>query len=843
MSTLDIKLRFKALGNIVKPFKDINKQTQKLQNNFNQTKSKLSSLKAGLKNTQSLARLNASLNQNGQALTAMREQAKKLAQQIKTSKNPSAKLRNEFNKARTSVTQLEQAHRQYQVRLKSLRDKLKNAGLSTRNLSAQESRLKNNISQTNAALTKQNQLLARTRIQQKKLAQVAAKRSQTNKTLTNSGMAGLTAATAGGSGLFVLKGMLSPAISFEENMSKVLAKTGLDKNSKDFAQLQNKARQLGASTQFSATAAAQGMDYLAMAGLKPQQIIAAMPGLLDLAKVGDIELGDTADIASNILSAFKLEAKEMTRVADVMAATITSTNVDVRMLGDTMKYVAPAAQSVGASLEEASAMAGILGNIGIQGEAAGTAMRNMYNRLSKPPAEAKKALKALNIQTQDAKGNLLPLPKILAAVAEATKDMGSAKKLGYFADIAGLRAGGAMKELVDMAEKGQIQKLASALEKSNGSARKMAKQMGDNIAGDIKEMNSAWQEFNITLAKSNASPLRELIKMLTGVIRSAQAFAKANPKITSTIVKVVAILSVFLVLLGTLTMAMTSIAMPIMTAKFAMTSFGISTNLALLPILKLTAAITLLAVAGYAIYTNWSGITQFFNIVFSDLKNTFAGIQSLFTLDFNLDLSNIYTTFASALNGLKNLIFEYNPLTVLFRIIHIALEQLGFKVPFWFGELGKNMLNGLIAGLTYLPRKLADAVTNLANATKTWFKQALGINSPSKVFKGFGHNIAQGIGLGISTNQMAAIAPIKALGNKLPSVFDAQIKPLAPSDNNLQSQATQSSKSSVQMGDIHIHINSGNANAQDIAQQVRIELEKLMHNQQMRSSSALYDNP
>ena len=162
-------------------------------------------------------------------------------------------------------------------------------------------------------------------------------------------------------------------------MSRVQALTRLDKGSAELAALRAQARKLGADTMFSATEAAEGQAFLGMAGFDAKQIQAAMPGLLDMAKAGDTDLGRTADIGSNILGGFGLAAEEMSRVSDVLTQTMTTSNVTLEMLGETMKYVAPQARAAGASLEEMAAMTGLLGNVGIQSSQAGTAGDCSYN--------------------------------------------------------------------------------------------------------------------------------------------------------------------------------------------------------------------------------------------------------------------------------------------------------------------------------------------------------------------------------------------------------------------------------------------------------------------------------
>ncbi|EJE0162464.1 phage tail tape measure protein, partial [Escherichia coli] len=167
--------------------------------------------------------------------------------------------------------------------------------------------------------------------------------------------------------------------------------------------------------------AASGQSFLAMAGFTPQAIQAALPGVLNMALAGGVELGETADIGSNILTQFNLTADQMDRVGDTLTAAFTRTNTDLRALGETMKYTGPVAAKLGISLEEAAAMAGMLANNGLRGSDAGTAMRASLSRLASPPKAAADALKELGVSVADARGKMRPMEDVLLDLYKATQ--------------------------------------------------------------------------------------------------------------------------------------------------------------------------------------------------------------------------------------------------------------------------------------------------------------------------------------------------------------------------------------------------------------------------------------
>lgn len=256
----------------------------------------------------------------------------------------------------------------------------------------------------------------------------------------------IAAGAAVGGGLMSIP--VRTAIEFEQSMLNVKSViNGITKE--EFIALNDEAKRLGAATSFSASEAAEGMKYLAMAGFNTNQIIEAMPGLLDMAKAGVIDLGRASDISSNILSAFGISANEMGRVADTLTMAFTTSNTTLESLGYTMKYVGPIARAAGMSLEEAAAMAGLLGNVGIQGEMAGTQLRAMLNRLAAPVGPAQEKLKELGITVKDSTGNLRPMIELLAEMDSKTANMGNADRLAAFKTIFGEEAVSGLSELIN----------------------------------------------------------------------------------------------------------------------------------------------------------------------------------------------------------------------------------------------------------------------------------------------------------------------------------------------------------------------------------------------------------
>jgi TP901 family phage tail tape measure protein len=363
-----------------------------------------------------------------------------------------------------------------------------------------------------------------------------ARKAFTNVTSSATWQAAAVGAAAIGAGLV---SSVRVAMDFEKSMSAVAAKT--QAGQEDMAKLTELAKDLGRSTQFSAKEVADGMDFLAMAGFEVNDMLTAMPGLLNLAAAGNLDLASAADIVSNILGGMNMEATETGRVADVLAKAATSSNVSVGMLGETFKFVAPVAAQAGAGLEDVAAAAGLLGDAGIQGSEAGTGLRSVLLRLAAPPTEAAKALERLGVSTKDASGNMRPFGEILADVDHSMKNLnlGSAEQIEIQNALFGKTAIASGAILQQAAANGELSAKTKELMESQGAAAEMAEIMNDNLAGAFKRLRSAIQGFQIEIM-GGENGLQQFVDSLADGINKVTEFAKQFPLLTRAVVALAA---------------------------------------------------------------------------------------------------------------------------------------------------------------------------------------------------------------------------------------------------------------------------------------------------------------
>ncbi len=307
---------------------------------------------------------------------------------------------------------------------------------------------------------------------------------------------------------------VSIAVDFEQSMLNIKSfVNGISEQ--EFNALSKEARRLGAETSFSAREAAEGMKELAIKGLNTQQIIAAMPGLLDMAKAGVVDLAKASDIAGEALGQFGLDASQTSRVADILTMAFTTSNTTLESLGYTMKYAGRVGREIGLSLEDTAAMAGLLGNIGIKGEQAGTVLRSIYGRLAAPVGPAQKQLEALGVTVKDSTGNLRPLIELLAEMDSKTANMGNADRLAAFKTIFGEEGMTGASELISKGGVGEIAKYVDIIKNSSGKASQVAAIQMSGLKGSLDELSSSIEGIAISFGTLMIPAIKTAAQVLT----------------------------------------------------------------------------------------------------------------------------------------------------------------------------------------------------------------------------------------------------------------------------------------------------------------------------------------
>jgi len=289
--------------------------------------------------------------------------------------------------------------------------------------------------------------------------------------------------------------------------------------------LKKTARDVGSVTQFSASQAAEGLDFLAMAGFNADQAMSALPGVVDLATVANIDLARSTDIASDSLGAFGLMTentvqleKNFQRQNDVMAKTMSSTNTSIEDMFEAVKKGAPTFTSAGQSMESFNALLGVMANSGVKGSEAGTQLRNVMLRLAKPTGEAQDTLKKLGVQTSDSQGNFRDVVDILKDFEKGLKGMGTQQKAAALSTIFGTRAVTGINLLLQEGTK-SISKFRDGLINAEGAAGMMANTIRQSLQNRLASLKSAALEVGFKFAEAFQETAGTAIDSLTEKIR------------------------------------------------------------------------------------------------------------------------------------------------------------------------------------------------------------------------------------------------------------------------------------------------------------------------------------
>lgn len=340
--------------------------------------------------------------------------------------------------------------------------------------------------------------------------------------LVGAGQAAFSAVTNGAKGLAAT--VLEVGGNFESSMANVSAISGA--TGKDLESLEEKAKAVGKSTKFSASEAADGLSYMAMAGWKTQDMIAGMDGIVALAASSNTDLAQASDIVTDALTAFGKSAGDSGRLADIMAATSSNANTNVTMLGESFKYVASTAGSMGYSMEDTSVALGLMANSGIKASQAGTSLRTLLVNMAKPTDAMQGAMEKLGISLTDASGNMKPLNAIMGDLRSSFKSLSNEEKANLAATLAGKEGMSGLLAIVNASEE-DYNKLTDAIASSSdgmGAAAEMAEKMQDTFQGDVTSMKSKWEGFGITLYDKIQEPARGVVGTLSGMIDDASAY-------------------------------------------------------------------------------------------------------------------------------------------------------------------------------------------------------------------------------------------------------------------------------------------------------------------------------
>lgn len=521
---------------------------------------------------------------------------------------------------------------------------------------------------------------------------------------------------------------------FDANMSKVQAISGVSEQS--FISLRDKAREMGATTQFSASEAAEALTYMAMAGWKDQDMINGLDGVMNLAAASGEDLATTSDIVTDAITAFGLTAKDSAHFADVLAAASSNSNTNVALMGETFKYAAPIAGTLGYSVEDTAVAIGLMANNGIKGSQAGTALRTGLTRLASPTKQVEEGMAMLGLSIEDVQG--LSLDETLRVFRSAFSDLDGTQQAQAASLIFGQQAMSGMLGIINTSED-DYNALSNAINNADGSAENMAKTMQDNLGGKIKILKSALEELAISFGDLLMPKLKEVVDGITDFVNKLNELPAPAKELILGIGLFLAAIGPILLIVGKISSGIGLIsgalavmqgsmvgATPAMIGLAKMFSFikfafaGLKTLLLAHPIAAVV--IGAIAIAIPLIIKNWDTIKEFLINTWNSIKeiaiNIWNGLKDFFI--------NIWTGITEAWSAFWDTIGEW--LGQKFETIKLTLQPYVesfinfFKVMWMFIQEVFSTSWEVISGLmTQLFEIFVQLVSTIFSPIKDFF--------------------------------------------------------------------------------------------------------------------------
>ena len=492
------------------------------------------------------------------------------------------------------------------------------------------------------------------------------------------------------------------AADFDSAMSKVAAVSGA--TGSDLEALRDKAREMGEKTKFSASEAAEAMNYMAMAGWKTEDMLSGIEGVMNLAAASGEDLATTSDIVTDALTAFGLTAADSGHFADILAAASSNANTNVSMMGETFKYCAPIAGALGFSAEDTAEAIGLMANAGIKGSQAGTALRTIMNNLSGDVTICGSAIGEVTVATTNADGSMRDLSDILADCRTAFSGLTESEKAQAAESLVGKNAMSGFLALMNAGE-GDINKLSSAIDNCDGCAADMAETMNDNLAGQLQILKSQLEELAISFGELLMPAIRTIVGWIQKFVDWLNSMDEGTRKVIVTIALVAAAIGPVLIIVGKVISAVGTImtlvpklAGVINAAKGVFAAFN--AVCAANPYVLIIAAIVALVAAFIYLWNNCEEFRQFWIDLWESIKEIAIAVWEALKAFFKAAWEAIKTTAETVWNAIKN-----------------------FFTGLWEGikNIFTTVVNAISTFLTNAWNAIKNTVTTVWNAIKTFF--------------------------------------------------------------------------------------------------------------------------
>ena len=594
--------------------------------------------------------------------------------------------------------------------------------------------LQREIIETEGELRRLQEEAARTNTTLAKISEIGGRLENAGNAIAGAGrkMMGVTTAV-GGLGAAAVK----TAADFDTSMSRVAAVSGA--TGKELAALRDKAREMGAKTKFSASEAAEAMNYMAMAGWKTEEMLSGIDGIMNLAAASGEDLATTSDIVTDALTAFGLTAKDSGHFADILAAASSNANTNVSMMGETFKYCAPIAGALGFSAEDTAEAIGLMANAGIKSSQAGTSLRSIMNNLTGDIRLSGAALGDVTIATTNADGSMRGLSDILADCRGAFSKLSESEKANAAESLVGKNAMSGFLALMNAAP-ADIAKLTGAIDNCDGASAKMADTMQDNLAGQFTILKSQLQELAIAFGEILMPAIRNIVSGVQAFVDKLNGMDESTKRAVVKIALLVAAIGPLLIIIGTTVSkigtamkAFSSLAQGIMafSAKVGgmsglMSKLGAAIGGISAPVVAVAAVVGTLAAAFVHLWNTNEGFRKAITGTWNKIRETVSGfcqgiVDRLNALGFSFrDITDVIKTVWDGLCQFLAPVFEgaFNVIAdILSTVTGVITGILDVFIGLFTGNWSQ-MWNGIKGIFSSVWNGIVSFFTNIMNVLK-----------------------------------------------------------------------------------------------------------------------------
>ncbi|TKJ63976.1 phage tail tape measure protein [Pseudomonas sp. CFBP13506] len=886
----DLKLQvlLSTIDKATRPLKHISEGGIQTARALKEARDRLKELTSQQKDVSAWRAQRAAAEQTGAALTAARDRVKSLSQELAATDAPTRAMTRSFQSAVREATRLKQQHQQQSVQLQGLRSKLYDAGISTKNLGTHERQLREQINATNASISSQGKRMAELSAQHKR---AAAARSQMEKSQRAAGNLAVNGAAGLGVGYAASRPVAAAVKAFAPNEDsatqlKVSMMSDTGKVSEDFQKITDLATKLGDRLPGTTADFQNMMTMLRRQGLSAQSILG---GTGEAAAYLGVQLNmgatEAAEFAAKMQDATRTSEKDMMGLMDTIQRGFYA-GVDPTNMLQGFSKIAPVMDVIKKSgIDAAKELAPLLimmDQAAMDGGSAGNAFRKIFqaglnqDKVDKANKALAKSQPGMSFKFTDDKGNFAGLENLYAQI-EKLKGLNDTDRTEIKQTLFGDDAE-TMSTLDAMMNKGLAgyREVQQKLQVQADLRTRVNEQLG-TLTNVMEAAEGSFTNAMAEFGAAVAPDLKDLINTLGEIANSVGAWARENPKLAGGLVKVVAAIAALAFVFGGLALTMASMLGPFAVLRYGMTMFGLQGGgitkmlgrlmptltglarnafpmfaqgvrmvattmsgalltalrtvgvalwgLAANPVVLIIAAVVAaLAGGAYLIYKNWDAVKNYFANAWTEIKAGFDG-----------GIGSIITT-----------LVNFSPLGLVYQAFAGVLSYLGIELPSRFTEFGSMIVNGLVNGLTAGLGAVKDAISSIGDSSIGWFKEKLGIHSPSRVFAELGGFTMAGLTQGLEGGQKGPLSALTSMTKQMTAAgtlaLSATAMPAFAVDNTppISSSPSAAVYDSHDVYQITIEASPG-TDMQSLEKNVRAVMARIENEKKARQRSRLSD--